>query len=301
MSDRDRTRRRPEESEVRDALRSLPAVRPEPEYRERMRRAFMDGSLEAASSAAERSAGRAADEAAGHAARRRRPFEWPFSLGWVLAPGAVAAVVLALALNRSAPWSVMDATGDGSIVLNGRSIAAGDVRVLNRSLGRHPVILVPDSTELVLRSDVMLLDLAPGTRATLPPPPGRWFGRHVIGTVDHGEMRIMTGDRFPGHRLGIRTSDGITELTGTIVSVYKADPLTCVCVLEGTASVGVNRSDMEAIPAGMRKVMFTDGSKPLVTEIEPTHGAGLVAFADKYENGWRTKRRALRLGSGSGE
>ena len=73
-------------------------------------------------------------------------------------------------------------------------------------------------------------------------------------------------------------AEGRTEITGTAVAVLKMPELTCVCVLEGTASIGRDADHLDAVPAGMRKVMFADGRPPLVVAIEPSHAERLRAF-----------------------
>ena len=106
----------------------------------------------------------------------------------------------------------------------------------------------------------------------------------LIAEVHHGELRIKTGPGFRGAELQILTTEGRIEITGTVVSVYKGEGFTCVCVLEGTAKIGMDKADLEEIPAGMRKVMFADGRPPMVTEIQPQHEAGLMEFEERYRN-----------------
>jgi ferric-dicitrate binding protein FerR (iron transport regulator) len=140
-----------------------------------------------------------------------------------------------------------------------------------------------NSLDLLL-DDRLLLALDEGADVTVPVPPEHGAGIPLVSEVHHGELRIKTGPGFPGTELHILTSEGRTEIVGTVVSVYKGEDFTCVCVLEGTASIGADEARLEKIPQGMRKVMFGDGRPPLVTEIEPQHEAGLLEFEDRYRD-----------------
>ena len=68
------------------------------------------------------------------------------------------------------------------------------------------------------------------------------------------------------------------EVTGTVFSVVCDEGVTCVCVLEGKIRVGRDASDMEEVPAALRKVMFRDGRTPLIMESAPEHREGLEGF-----------------------
>jgi hypothetical protein len=102
--------------------------------------------------------------------------------------------------------------------------------------------------------------------------------------VRAGETKIKTGPGFPGTELHILTTEGRTELVGSIVSVYKGDGYTCVCVLNGTAQVGADEEHLEEISRGMLKIMFGDGSPPIVTDIASQHEAELEKFDDRYQD-----------------
>jgi ferric-dicitrate binding protein FerR (iron transport regulator) len=115
---------------------------------------------------------------------------------------------------------------------------------------------------------------------TLPSPSGRWVKKTFRGRVDRGEARILTGAGFPGHRLRLEVPGGTTLVTGTLLSVATDGTFVCVCVVEGIAWVGRTSENMEAIPPGMRKVMFTDTRPGVVLPIEPAHAAGLIQFRD---------------------
>jgi ferric-dicitrate binding protein FerR (iron transport regulator) len=107
-------------------------------------------------------------------------------------------------------------------------------------------------------------------------------GRSVEGRVESGDLRVLTGSRLPGRRLRLRTEEGIAQLTGTAVSLYRDEHLTCVCVLEGVAEVGADEQDLEPIPAGMLKAMPVGGGDPVVQEVLDAHAGPLAEFARRY-------------------
>jgi ferric-dicitrate binding protein FerR (iron transport regulator) len=88
----------------------------------------------------------------------------------------------------------------------------------------------------------------------------------------------------PTETVGDVTAEVRTEITGTVVSVYKGDGYTCVCVLEGTARVGADEARLEEIPPGMLKIMFSDGSPPIETEIAEQHEADLIEFRERNKD-----------------
>jgi hypothetical protein len=94
----------------------------------------------------------------------------------------------------------------------------------------------------------------------------------------------MTGPGFPGTELHIVTTEGRTELVGSIVSIYKGDGYTCVCVLEGTAQVGADEEHLEEISRGMLMIMFGDERPPIVAGIASQHEAELEEFDERYQD-----------------
>ena len=112
---------------------------------------------------------------------------------------------------------------------------------------------------------------------TVPTEPDQEPYQYAV-TVHRGEYRIKTGPDFEGREIVMTTTEGQVEIIGTTIAVFKNDDLTCVCVLEGTASIGKDDDHMDAVPAGMRKVMFADGREPLLIPIESAHEASLIDF-----------------------
>lgn len=257
-----------DERDIRDAVRSTEDVRADSGYRARLKRSFQDGTTE---SPFEGDAGRP---------RKRR-------LAWLLLPAAAILVVVALLVPRPGPaWTVVALDGDVPIEVGERAVSGDAPDDLAEALRAGGRVRVPDGATLDVRlDDVMVLEFAGGTDATVPPIPDG--GDAFVAEVHHGEMRIKTGPGFAGSALHIRTPESRTEIVGTIVSVYKGDGYTCVCVLEGTARVGVDETDLEDVPHDHLKFFFDDGSDPILTDISPEHEADLVEFRDRFEDAFR--------------
>ena len=66
-----------------------------------------------------------------------------------------------------------------------------------------------------------------------------------------GDLSIKTGPRFPGHEMHILSPAGRTEIVGTLSE-------------------------------GHLKVMFDDGSDPIVEEIASSHEKALNEFVENY-------------------
>jgi hypothetical protein len=118
----------------------------------------------------------------------------------------------------------------------------------------------------------------------VPAPPKPDSDGPLITEVRIGELRLKTGPGFPGSRLHVLTAESRTEIVGTIVSVYKGDGYTCVCVLEGTALIGVDETSLDEIPSEMLKIMFDDGSPPIVMDISSQHKEGLLEFREQHQH-----------------
>jgi len=255
------------EERARRAVKGLPRPEARPDFRARLKEDFLSGAIER--SAPPRPA----------PPRRRRSLR-----GWMFAAAAVVLVVLGWQLNRGPALRVLDAQGTGAIETAGRSVSATDVLALQRAIRpERRLELSGDARIDIAYGRTVVMQIAPGSIFTPPASPGRWFGRSMNADLEFGEARIMTGPDFPGADLTIHTPEGITLLTGTIVSVFRDSSVTCVCVLEGKARIGVDEADLEWIPSGKRKVMFRDGSPSTVTEIAPPHQAGLRELEEKYE------------------
>lgn len=262
----------PDEERARKALGSLPLVDADPAFRQRLKADFVAGRLEG---------GR-------ESAPRRRPARRGLFRPGLLVPAAVAAILLLVALlNRGPALELADVTGAGTITVDGQEFAAGDRDGLERAIRPGSRIELSDSVVLdVLYEETAAFRIASAT-ATIPHAPGRWFGKSLACALENGEYQVLTGPAFPGIDLTVETPEGLIEVTGTLVSVVRDESGTCVCVHEGEANVGVGEGDLEAIPAGKRKVMFADGRPPIVTPIAPPHRDHLIEFEARYRAGIR--------------
>jgi len=250
------------EEKVREIIRSLPPAHANHGYRGRLRREFSTGMWNPP---------------------RPKPVLppplWLVVLRRSPLPAAIAAALLFAFLNRGPSWEVVAASPGGSAIVDGTMIPFSQTKTLRNAVNRGAKLRVPMGSELTFHSEgTLLVQAAPGTEMTLPSPGGRWMRKNLTARVDRGEARFLTGSRFPGRTLRVETPVGITEVTGTLFSVVADSTFTCVCVMDGTAWVGRSAKRMEAIPPGMRLVMFGDSRPQVVLPIEPIHAAALTRF-----------------------
>jgi ferric-dicitrate binding protein FerR (iron transport regulator) len=254
-----------DENEVPRRVQELPSVAADEHFRKRLRSAFVSGQFEA---------GRAATT---DDSRRGKPrIAW----GRWLIPVTAAAVLLVaiIALNRPPELRVTQVTGRGEVRLDGRAVASDDMESLTAGMQAGAEIETPPETLIdLLAKDVVLLEIAGGSRMSIPKMPGRWFEREVACSLLVGEVRIKTGERFPGSQLKVFTPEGIVEITGTLLSIQRDAGGTCVCVLEGVARVGVDQGDMQPVEPGYRKVMLRDGTVEIIP-VKPMHRDGVLDF-----------------------
>jgi hypothetical protein len=256
---------------IREGIRSTGEVRADATFRERLKRDFTSGEISEPVVRPEQ-----------HASRRLP--RWT----WLLVPAAAVVLIVALILPKPEPtWTVQ---GEGQVVINGETLSTDSPDLIARALGSGGTVQIPDGSSLHLRlDDRLILALIEGTEATVPAPPKRGSEGPLISEVRIGELRLKTGPGFPGSRLHVLTTDGRTEIVGTIVSVYKGDGYTCVCVLEGTALIGVDETSLEEIPPEMLKIMFDDGSPPIVMDISTEHKEGLLEFSEQHRDTFKAR------------
>lgn len=246
--------------EVQETLRQVAPVRPDPEFRSRLREQFLSGAI-----------AEGQDVPDAPAAPVARPRSW----WWAALPIAAALVVSFLVADRGPAWQLHAVQGAGEVTVDGAQIVAGG----DMTFDDEVAMSTGDDTGLQIASQgILLLEIAPHSEVVLPRAPRRWLRRTMTARVNSGELRVKSGSGFPGRRLVVETDEGRTVMIGTTISVYKGADFTCVCVLEGIARIGRDEDHLDAIPAGMRKVMFADGRDPLVTEIEPHHKVDLELF-----------------------
>lgn len=258
----------PHQRRVQEVLRELPEQRPDPAYRAAVREAFLTGTIDA-------------ERPAAAMPPIRRP-HWTRWISWALAPAAAAAVLLLVFLSRGPTWTVHRVHGQGEIVVDGETVPLDDADRLAGAVGPGRWLELGADADLEIRcGDLALIEVTQGSRVTVPNRPGRWTGRSMRGDVASGEIRVMSGPAFAGHSLHLFTPEGRIDLTGTIVSIFRNEELTCVCVLEGEAMIGEDDEHLDAVPEGMRKVMFSDGRPSLISEYAPEHVEGLREFQER--------------------
>lgn len=224
-------------------VRELERPRPDAAFRARLRHEFVSGRI----------------------GRRRgllpeRPW---FAQPWLLLPAAAALLAVALVFaNRAPAWQVLAANGTGSVLVNGESVAVGDLAALTAHMRRGGHVQVAGELTLdVVAPGVLAVALAPGSDLELPPAPPRWWGRTMRAELNAGDVYFSTGPRFHGTTLDVTTPHATVRAVGTSFAVLCAPTSTCVCVMEGKVRVGgaaTAAGGGREIPAGMRCVMHAD-------------------------------------------
>jgi len=266
----------PDEERARRAIRSMPDAAADSRFRERLRAEFIEGEL----------IGRGR---ARRLAPERRIFRSHFLRRRVLMPAAAAAIlVVIITLSRGSGLELAEINGPGAVTVNGRSYDTSDRPVLESALQPGAVIVLAEGVELdLLDRQAVVYEISSAT-ATLPHSVTGWLGPKTAECrLERGEIRILTGPRFRGRRLLIETPEGVAEVSGTLLSVSRDETGTCVCVHAGVARVGVHPDNLETVPAGKRRVMFTDGRPPIITDIAPPHREGLIKFEAKFHSRFR--------------
>jgi ferric-dicitrate binding protein FerR (iron transport regulator) len=279
----DRPRNHPDDETVAKWVSELPEVAADADFRDRLRSAFVSGEIDSAPADTMATAPSAAAPATpARPARKRTVSPRRRWWAWATPPLATAAVVMVLfAMNRGPTLELLEATGTGTVVIDGRSMAMDDFAAIGGAIRPGAAIEVPAGASIDLGvSGTTLYELAGGTRMTLPASPGRWFHRAVSCTMAVGELRLKTGPRFPGSELRVFTPEGEAVVTGTLLSVQCDDGGTCVCVLEGTAHVGVDDADLQSVSPGYRKIMLRDGTRDIIP-IKDMHRDGVLDFDNR--------------------
>jgi hypothetical protein len=273
MSDRDEFESTADEKRISDLIQSLPRAEADAGFRDRLKADFVAGRLEQIPDTGPRRPG------------KRR--------GWlrVLIPVAAAiAVTIGLVFNGGPTLELSDITGDGSVTVDGKVFQTTDREGIAGAIRPGASVALSEGVDIDLVYEQTAVFQLSSAAATIPRSPGKWFGKSIESRVEIGELRILTGPGFKGSKMSIETPEGQIVITGTLVSVFRDGEVTCVCVHQGTAAVGIDAGDMQDIPAGKRKVMYADGTPPIVTDIAPPHMDHLVEFETKYRAGIRSAR-----------
>ncbi len=260
MSDRNFKNLDKKQRLAQEAVRSLAHPQADADYRARLKDQFMAGEIPETGLSSS-----------------IVPEETPLvaSRPWLRWGSLAAAAVLAFvvfSLNRLPGPELVATNGVGTVTVDGRELAADDSSGLEDALRAGARLQVGEggSVDIVYPgSFVMRLDA--GTDLVLPSRPGRWFLRSPISRMEYGEISVRTGPALAGGGLIVTTPEGRTAIHGTLVSVFRNDDLTCVCLFEGSASISTDEKNLGGVPLGMRWVLFKDGSEPQLLDIAPPH------------------------------
>lgn len=248
-----------DEARARDLVQKLPRPAPDPEFHARLRREFAGGVITSPIS--------------------RVPARWRAAA--VAAAAIVAVILLARAaalLNRGPDWVVAGASGSGVVILDGREITVSD---LGHELAPRRRLEVKGELQLDLHlPGALVLQIPAGGDVTLPAP-GRWFDRTLRGEIRAGEARWVTGPRFRGSHLVLIAPDATIEVTGTTFAIICEPGATCLCVLDGSATMVTADGRAERVAPGTRRTVYRNGKPPLLEEIRPMERMKLGMLADQ--------------------
>lgn len=267
-----------EEAHARAALRGIEIPPADPALRARLRHQFVSGAIETTV----------------RPGAKVVPFPWlRHGTGrWMAAAAAAAAIVVTvLTLDRGPDWTLLATSGIGIVVVDGVPVPLEHREELSRAIRPGVRVRVPESAMLeIANPGNLVVQITGGTDATIPAPPGRWFGRVIHAGIESGEFRITTGPRFAGATLAVSSPEAEIEVRGTTLAVIREPGGTCVCVYEGVVKVGEKRGPMVDVGHGRRRFVFNDGRDPELAEIRETEVAKLGEFRDQRSD-WLSRTR----------
>ena len=184
--------------------------------------------------------------------------------------GIAAALMLVVGpLNFGPAWKLTAATGTGTATIDGHRVPLGEPAALAHRLHPGAEVVLPPEAQLELElPGIAVLQITGGTRATVPGPRGRWFGRSVSASLTSGELRVSTGPAFAGTRLTVNTPQARAVVTGTTLAVLCNRDTSCVCVFEGRVAM-IAGVGSDTVRAGFRRTVFPDSRQPLLEPIRP--------------------------------
>jgi ferric-dicitrate binding protein FerR (iron transport regulator) len=255
-----------QDAKLRDLVARLPDASPSPEFLSRLRRDFQSGSIQPVAPPVV-------------PLWRRPAYLWTTT-----ALGLAAAILLVLLANRGPEWQMVRASGSGTLFVGGTEIALENVE-------QELTMLRPGTTLRLQGDETASLDLfypglfslqvTPGSSLSLPSSPGRWFGRRSSFHVAEGEVRVVTGPRFPGARLQVTAPGTEVHVLGTTFAVIATADSTCVCVLEGTAKMMMpQESSMMPVPPMRRRTVVMSTSETMEEPIRPMEEMKLTMLRD---------------------
>lgn len=265
-----------------DVVRALPTPVAADAFRARLREAFLAGSVPS-------SAGDAAGPAAPGSASQRRA--WPARRRTLAMAVAVAATILVVVLLRPGgtpadEWTIAGIAGadEGSIRIDGREHSIATLRADGSTIPAGARVELPESTAIELRrAGVLALETAPGSWFALPRSVRSREGvGPLVGTIERGEVRYVTGPGFAGRSLRIESDEAVVQVAGTTFSVIRDTSGTCVCVESGQVRIVATggRGGWD-VPAGRRRQVFTDARPSLDMPLRPGEAMKLQMFRDR--------------------
>lgn len=248
------SRRSSDSEALRELLSRMPEGQPSPEFLTALRREFREGTI--------------------RPARVRLPFWRRPRFRWIAtAAAAAAAVWLVLIANQGPGWQMVRASGTGTLFVQGQPIALTEVAQKMTMLRPGAEVRLDGDESAMLDlfyPGLFTMQVTPGASLTLPEAPGRWFGRTSSFRVDMGEVRVVTGPRFPGSTLRIDAPGTEVHVVGTTFAVMVSHETTSVCVLEGEASMKMPASDsMMPVPAMRRRTVVMETHETMEEPIHP--------------------------------
>ena len=191
-----------------------------------------------------------------------------------LLPLAAGAVVIAILIwaNAGRSFDNFSAAGNGEAIIGGRSISLADRAAIGAALRPGATVeLRGDMTAMLnlFYQDDYALQIIPGTRVTIPRGLPRWLRRGAGFEVLAGEARVVTGPGFPGARMSVKTSQASVEVVGTTFAVIAGADSTCVCVLDGTAHLGMGTAPAMSVPPMMRATVRMPSGTATMEPIRP--------------------------------
>jgi ferric-dicitrate binding protein FerR (iron transport regulator) len=222
-----------EEREALQALALMPRPRSTDQARQKAKAAFLSG--EPGSGDGPRSAVvdlPDRDEAAGGRPpaldRRRSGF-------WSVLPLAAALAIAVLAtwfgMQPVDSWFITDVVKPVGVGLQAEAVVTGAV------VQAGALETAPGSEVELQLGEHLRMRMLPESRAVLPKPPGRWFDRVRVVTLEQGEVYGTTGGEPLGFTLRFDTLELTAELTGTTFAVFRTEEGSCVCLWSGAVQV----------------------------------------------------------------
>ena len=249
---------------LRELLARMPDEQPAAEFLIALRRDFREGTVRPSRA---------------HPFWRRPRFRWIATVA-----AAAAAPWMVLILKKGPSWQMVRASGAGTLFVQGQPIALADVaQKMTMLRPGTDVRLEGDETAMLdlFYPGLFTMQVTPGASLTLPDAPGRWFARSSSFRVDMGEVRVVTGPRFPGSTLRIDAPGTEVHVLGTTFAVMVSSQSTAVCVLEGEASMMMPEStSMMPVPAMRRRTVFMDSHETMEEPIHPMEEMRLTHLRD---------------------